>query len=84
MQMDSRIRVEPGTVLALSLSILLWTAPTSGGTFILSAGEAGPVKAGMTIDRLSATVGDSAHLDENLEGLFSPAIEVYFGQPRAK
>jgi hypothetical protein len=73
--------VKAGTAVALSLSVLLWNASSSrtNDAFILSRGEAGSVKTGMTIDQLYSIVGRGRTrlVDEQLEGLFSPAIEIY-------
>ena len=75
------MRVEAETLAALSLSVLLCNVPSNRANraFILSRGEAGPVKTGMTVDQLYATVGrDTTKLsDEHLEGFFAPVIQIY-------
>lgn len=65
----------------LFLLFLLWNAPARSGVkeFVLSRGKAGPIETGMTVDQVLASVGRSnARLvDRQLEGSFSPALEIY-------
>lgn len=69
------------SVIPLSLLFLLLSAygQSSGCGYLLSKGKAGPISSGMTVDELYAKVGrtNTKLVDLQLEGFFSPAIELY-------
>ena len=64
------------------LLLLAWTLgqPATAGTndFVLAPGRAGNIEVGITVDQLFSRVGreNTKLLDLQLEGAFSPAIEV--------
>jgi hypothetical protein len=82
--MRNVMAVRGANVIVLSLLLLTpnATGTRSAAGFILSRGKAGPVNTGMTIDELLGSVGrnNTKLVDEQSEGMFSPAIEVYLGQ----
>lgn len=72
------------------LLLLVWTLgqPATAGDshFVLAPGRAGNIEVGITVDQLFSRVGreNTKLLDLQLEGMFSPAIEVKIsGRSRA-
>jgi hypothetical protein len=75
---NNHMRIRGTEVLALFLLFVLWILPIRAAEekLALCKGKAGPIQAGMTIDKLYSRVSrnDTRLVDQHLEGYFSPVI----------